>query len=89
MSEEEFYLRRDLFLNELDKQNIDYIYEDYIQKEKEYKKEIKRLNNNINKAIEFLKDECMWNEEMNCYCDDLWCGRVKSLESILKGSDKE
>lgn len=52
------------------------------------KEEIERLNNNINKAIEFLNNECLYDEDLG-YCDDLWCGIVQELVNILKGVDEE
>ena len=41
-----------------------------------------------NKAIEFLNNECLYDEDLG-YCDDLWCGRVQEIVNIFKGDDKE
>lgn len=50
-------------------------------------KEIERLNNIINKAIEFIYENA-YDEERKICIDDLW-GEIPKLLDILKGSDKE
>ena len=50
-------------------------------------KEIERLNNIINKAIEFIYENS-YDEERETCIDDLW-GEIPKLLDILKGSDKE
>ena len=49
-------------------------------------KEIERLNNIINKAIEFIYENS-YDEERETCIDDLW-GEIPKLLDILKGSDK-
>lgn len=44
--------------------------------------------NKNNKAIEFLDNECLYDEDLG-YCDDLWCGQVQELVDILKGVDEK
>ena len=53
----------------------------------EYQEEIERLNNIINKAIEFIYENS-YDEERETCIDDLW-GEIPKLLDILKGSDKE
>ena len=49
---------------------------------------IAERNNRINKAIEFLNEECCYDKDLG-YCDDLWCGDIPKLIKILKGEDNE
>ena len=49
--------------------------------------EIERLNNIINKAIEFIYENA-YDEEREICIDDLW-GEIPKLLDILKGSNKE
>ena len=49
--------------------------------------EIERLNNIINKAIEFIYKNA-YDEEREICIDDLW-GEIPKLLDILKGSEKE
>lgn len=50
--------------------------------------ENKRLNNIIDKAIEYLKDNACYND-MGNFNDDLDYDKCGDLLDILKGSDKE
>lgn len=50
-------------------------------------KEIERLQNRINKALELIYANAYDTERKECI-DDLW-GYVEELVDILKGSDKE
>lgn len=52
-------------------------------------KEIERLNNIINKAIDFLKENACIDEDVEYFCDDLRYDDCKKLLNILKGSDEE
>ena len=52
-------------------------------------REIERLNNIINKAIEYLKENACIDEDVEYFCDDLRYDECKKLLDILKGSDKE
>lgn len=54
----------------------------------EMKKEIDRLNNIIDRAIEYLKDNACYND-MGNFNDDLDYDKCGDLLDILKGSDKE
>ena len=49
--------------------------------------EIERLNNIINKAIEFIYENAYDTERKDCI-DDLW-GEIPKLLEILKGDNKE
>lgn len=51
-------------------------------------KEIERLNNIINKAIDFLKENACIDEDVEYFCDDLRYDDCKKLLNILKGEDK-
>lgn len=48
-----------------------------------------RLNNIINKAINFLKENACIDEDVEYFCDDLRYDDCKKLLNILKGEDKE
>ena len=67
--------------------------EHYVDKIKLYfenennKKEIERLNNRIEKAIDFLKENACIDEDVEYFCDDLRYDDCKKLLDILKGSD--
>ncbi len=50
-------------------------------------KEIERLNNIIDKALELIYANAYDTERKECI-DDLW-GNIEELVDILKGSDKE
>lgn len=54
-----------------------------------HREEIERLNNIINKAIYFLKENACIDEDVEYFCDDLRYDDCKKLLEILKGSDKE
>ena len=53
-----------------------------------YLEEIERLNNIIDRAIEYLKDNACYND-MGNFNDDLDYDKCGDLLDILKGSDKE
>lgn len=53
------------------------------------RKEIERLNNIINKAIDFLKENACIDEDVEYFCDDLRYDDCKKLLNILKGGSKE
>lgn len=50
-------------------------------------KEIERLKEKINNALEYLKEECLFDGKI--YCDDLWCGDIPKLVNILNGEKNE
>ena len=56
---------------------------------KRLQKEIERLNNIINKAIDFLKENACIDEDVEYFCDDLRYDDCKKLLDILKGGSKE
>ena len=45
------------------------------------------LEKRIDKAIEFLNEECFYDKDLG-YCDDLWCGDIPKLIKILKEEEK-
>lgn len=51
--------------------------------------EINRLNNRIEKAIDFLKENACIDEDVEYFCDDLRYDDCKTLLEILRGVDKE
>lgn len=53
-----------------------------------YLEQLKEKQEKINKAIEYLNDECLYDKNFG-FCDDLYCGQVQELVNILKGVDKE
>lgn len=59
-------------------------YENLLIATETYEKEIKRLNNIINKAIEYT-DSCIFDYEENTMIGE----DFKIIKNILKGSDKE
>lgn len=46
------------------------------------------VNNIINKAIDFLKENACIDEDVEYFCDDLRYDDCKKLLNILKGEDK-
>lgn len=52
-------------------------------------KEIERLNNIRNKAIDFLKKNACIDEDVRYFCDDLRYDDCNILLDILEGVDKE
>lgn len=65
------------------------IKEEVDKKGQEKDKEIKKLNNRIEKAIDFLKENACIDEDVEYFCDDLRYDDCKKLLEILKGDDKE
>ena len=70
------------------KNDIEYASIYTIESIDERDKEIERLNNIINKAIDFLKENACIDEDVEYFCDDLRYDDCKKLLNILKGSDK-
>ena len=74
------------FVEEMKKRDIEYIHNDYVKKEQEYKKEIERLNNEIEMKdfdIEVKKREV---ENRDMYINELekaYCKELERLKSII------
>ncbi len=45
--------------------------------------------NRIDKAIEYIKEQCSYEEETDMCCDDLFCGDVDDLLDILQNGSEE
>jgi hypothetical protein len=86
---------KELAFKNCDKKNreqIFWFFEDILEDEikvETQEEEIERLNNRIEKAIDFLKENACIDEDVGYFCDDLRYDDCKKLLDILKGSDKK